>query len=239
MKKIWVAVLMFVLPLIFTLKVNAQAVSDNSSKAEINKLFDTVPLENMDKHGVSVKKLGLSASAGIGLNYGFGEKKAGKLSYYKSKAIPTSLRLGYSPIKYLEVQGEYSSGSTFRAHGHSAAVEEATMIFNFTAFTANLKVGAPMVMNEINFYPYIIIGAGKVKIDNYSELNWPSLGLYGHTSETSSRPCFKSGVGVEIKLGEHTFAFSEANNWRVKWKNPYNKKTWMYSQILLGLGVKF
>jgi|GEM_PF-3019022 len=240
MNKIWAVVLMLVLPLIFTLKVNSQVVSSEPTKTEINQLFKTVPLEKINKYGVPVKEPGFSASVGIGPNYGFGDKEHGRISAFKSQSAPRSLRIGYSPIKHLEIQGEYSTGSSFKAVVHDVIIEKVTDIFSFTAITMNVKVGAPITIKDMKFHPYVVLGAGKAKITYSGKLDWPSLGLYYPAdTDTSSGQCFKSGVGTEIRISEHAFAFSELSNWRVKWKEPYGKATWVYSQAIFGLGTKF
>ncbi len=210
-----------VLPLIFTLQVNAQVVSSEAAKAEV------------------LKKPRFSASVGFGLNYGFGEKGAGRLNYYKSKSIPISLKLGYLPIKYLEVQGEYSGDSSFKAHTHSAVVEDHQTTFNFTTLTINLKVGVPVVIKRMEFYPYVVLGTGKAKVDYWDKLSWPSSNLSVLFTDNSYGSCFKSGIGTEVKFGKRFFAFSELNNWTINWERFSNKKKWSYSQIILGLGTRF
>jgi hypothetical protein len=241
MNRILMVVMMFVIPLIFTLKVNGQVVSSELTKTEINQLFKTVPLEKIDKYGVPVKEPKFSASVGIGINYGFGDEKHGRIDSIKSISAPRSLKIGYSPIKYLEIQSEYSAGSSFKGvTSLPPIIERITDVFSFTAFTMNIKAGVPVTIKDINFYPYIVLGAGRANMTFSDKLDWPSQGLYYSADiDKSSGSCFKSGIGAEVKISKSAFAFSELSRWEVKWKRPWGEATWIYSQALFGLGIKF
>ncbi len=237
MKKIWVAVLTFVLPLIFTLRVNAQAVSDNPSKAEIHKLFDTVPLEKMDKHGVPVKEPRFSASIGIGPGYHIGFENVGRIKAYDN-AFSFSTRLGYSPLKYLEIQGEYSKTGIFKRHRPEY---KQTISFTFYTFTVNLKAGIPVEVKGHKFYPYLVGGYGRAVL-YYENVDTMSGVVSWVPKKYYTNYCSKIGFGIETQISDQIFLFSEVNNWKMlKW-NPYysvDRLDITYSQALVGATLKF
>lgn len=215
MNKIWIVVMTLVFPLVFALKANAQIVSTESVKAEPR----------------------FSASLGLGSGYGFGEENLGKLKRY-SNAFTPSLRLGYSLSKYVEVQGEYSRASKFEA-AHDYGSYYLKTSFAFSAFTLNVKAGVPVRIKKFNFYPYIVMGAGKANV-NYTRY-YKSATLVVEDGKSSSHSCSKSGIGVEVNLHKNIYLFSELNNWKVKWKSIGDQQGWVmyYQQIITGLTMKF
>jgi opacity protein-like surface antigen len=241
MNRILMVVTMFVIPLIFTLKVNSQVVSSEPTKAEINQLFKTVPLEKIDKYGVPVKEPKFSASVGMGSGYGFGEEKLGKLKKYSNVNTP-SLRIEYSLSKYVKLQGEYSRTSKFKA-ANDDGYSYLTTSFAFYAITLNVKAGVPVKINGVGFYPYIVIGVGKANVD-YAR-SYKSATLTFQDGEKTSNQCSKGGIGVEINLHKNIYLFSELNNWRVNWESIESQYSYKqsyklyYQQIITGLTIKF
>ena len=219
MNKVWAVVMFLVLPLIFTLQVNAQVVSSEVAKAEV------------------LKEPRFSASLGLGSSYGFEEEKLGKLKKY-SNAFTSSLRLGYSLSKYVEVQGEYSRASKFEA-AHDYGSYYLKTSFAFSAFTFNIKAGTPVRIKKINFYPYVVLGAGKANVD-YSVL-YKSTTMSVGSDKNSPHSCSKKGIGVEVNLHKNIYLFSELNNWKVKWENIGSEQGYVfhYQQIITGLTLKF
>jgi hypothetical protein len=230
-------VMMFVIPLIFTLKVNGQVVSSEPTKTEINQLFKTVPLEKIDKYGVPVKEPKFSASVGMGSSYDLGEEKAGIIKFYKKSSV-SSLRLGYSLSKYVEIQGEYSFDTKFKGKEENTSYSESAARA-YSTFTLNLKAGVPVTVKKFNFYPYLVVGLGK------ANTTWS--GYYKSTvtefdySYNSNGMCSKGGMGVEVNLHKNIYLFLELNNWKVNWTNSFDQQRYVffYKQILTGLTLKF
>jgi hypothetical protein len=215
MNKIWIVVMTLVFPLVFALQANAQIVSTESVKAEPK----------------------FSASLGLGSSYSLGEKEAGVIKDYKGSLV-SSLRLGYSLSKYVEVQGEYSSGTKFERKIESAS-SSLNNTRSYSTFTLNLKAGVPTKIKGFGFYPYIVMGVGKANT-NWSG-HYKSAVTEFSFSENFSGKCSKAGIGVEVNLHKDIYLFSELNNWRVNWTNSFDQQRYVYfyKQILAGLTLKF
>ena len=215
MNKIWIVVMTLVFPLVFALKANAQIVSTESVKAEPR----------------------FSASLGLGSSYGLGEEKTETIKDYKGSLV-SSLRLGYSLSKYVEIQGEYSSGTKFRRNVENASYSQSIMR-TFSTFTLNLKAGIPVKIKGFGFYPYLVVGAGKANATWSGHFKNPVVEF--DYSDSYKGKCSKAGIGVEVNLHKNIYAFSELNNWKVNWRysDVQQNYVFVYKQILVGLTLKF
>jgi len=237
MKKIWVVVLVFVLPLIFAPKVNSQVVSSEPTKAEINQLFKTVPLVKMDKYGAPVKEPRFGIEVGLGSSYQLGERSSGILSYYKD-ATASSLRVGYSLSKYVKVQWEYSNSGKFKGKAMDTTSYQ-TRTRSFSPVTLNLKTGVPVMVKQTKLFPYAVVGAGTAKTKD-SGYYKSSVIEFTH-GQTTKEPCTKIGIGIEVEIRNNIYLFSEFSKWRANWTNEFDqtKYVFLYKQVLVGVGIKF
>lgn len=255
-----IALVMF--PLTFALKANGQTVSTEtviSTGSVIAELAKANPLVKTDKNGVAVKEPKFSISIGLGSGYNFGIKEKGSrrsLQGYRDNHS-FSGRVGYSPWKYVEVQGEYSKNSGFQTqrryntYAMYNIYPAQNITFAFTTFTVNLKVKVPISVKDVSsikdvsFSPYVIGGIGRVNtryVNDYQvlvnnelryEQNWKYLG---------SGKAFKLGGGVDVKLYKNLYALLEYNYWEVVYKQKGfdgRRHAYYYYQTMGGMTLKF
>ena len=226
-----------VFPLTFALQANAQIVSSEPMKAEINKLFETTPLVEKYNDGELVKKeLKFSAAIGLGSGYKFGLKGRGILKDYNNSSSFFA-RIGYKPCKYAEVQGEYENISGFKRTTSLPSWKD-TSIIGFSVYNINLKLLIPLEIKGINFFPYVIGGAGKAKTEYSISWEEPGQQQFPYKIKLSgSGNHSKIGWGVDVKLYGNLLFFSELNYQELKWdEEEYDL---YFSQMIGGLSYKF
>ncbi|MBU4348094.1 porin family protein [Patescibacteria group bacterium] len=217
---------------VFILLVNAQeVVSTDTNKVEIKNLITSTDTLGTEQIVISNPKF--SVSIGLGNGYNIKEKDFGKLGYDNSPV--SSIRVGYSPWKYIEIEGESSKASSFTDNRENASwiVENK---FSITTLTLNLKIGLPIRIGKVSFEPYITKGVGTAK----SKYVHRFKGWYERNdSYSSSKKCSKIGGGIEVKLYKDLFLFYEITHW--KWKINVDEKDYLFthSATLIGLSKKF
>lgn len=172
-----------------------------------------------------------NVSIGAGNGYKLGDKVWGRYPFDNS---PTpSIRLGYSPCKYVELQGEYSNANFYRKSWWGE------QYLRFNNYGLNLKFKAPLNIKGVVFSPYFIVGTGKTKevyegIDTGMKFKYSGFGKYT-----------KIGGGAEINIYKNIMLFSEFNYWKMgsiklNLGNGIEIENYPYfSSVIGGIGLRF
>jgi len=158
-----------------------------------------------------------------------------------------TVRAGYSPMKYIEIQGEYSNIPGFENQEENLVSGDykQTQAYGFKTYTINLKLMFPI--EKIGITPYIVGGIGRsnMQYDWHKELYFISGALRSvqDTNLSGSGTCYKIGGGVDVKIIKDLFLFAEMSHWKTKITFDYKGKsitdTFRYSILIGGLGIKF
>lgn len=156
-------------------------------------------------------------------------------------------RAGYSPVKYIEIQGEYSNVPGFEKQEENLVSGDykQAQAFRFKTYTLNLKLMLPI--KKIGVTPYIVGGIGKSNM----EYNWHkemylasgALKSIQDTNLSGSGTCYKIGGGVDARVFKNIFLFAELSHWKTEITFDYEGKsitdTYKYSVAVGGIGIKF
>ena len=243
------AVLMFVLPLIFTLKVSGQESQFQTvNDAEFHEFLKNAHLpDEANKEVVTAEKDSkLSVLLGFGNAYGLGTIQNGKTELHNSSAFV--LRAGYSLNKYTEVQGEYSEASGF---GKSESGEYMVGPYHekyqwsdnvgISNYSVNLKIRVPIILKKTSFSPYVLGGIGRASLsESYSGREWEDGALISNIKKSwkYNGLCLKSGLGIDVTVHKNLALFMEYNYQKMRLGGG-NHATVYYSQTLGGVKVKF
>jgi Outer membrane protein beta-barrel domain len=226
-----------------------------SSEDEWSKIVESTPIEKQDntenlvetKEPVKmevlevISKQKFNISIGIGNSYNVRDKRKNKeirkLDYKNSPAFST--RVGYSPWKYIEIEGEYSKINNFVETKYVPVGADCWKLerkLNMTSLTLNLKIGVPLKTKDVFWKPYYVIGIGTTKSKKELSFGWIGKDYEKKGSYSSSEKCLKIGLGIEIKLYKNLFLFFEDSSWSMKSKTEYMT---YYHQVLMGSSWKF
>ncbi len=231
MNKVWVVVMFLVLPLIFTLQVNAQ---------DDYRFTDTEILTEVETPRFSV-------SVGFGSAFGVNDKA--HRSYKMSNSPLTSIKVGYLLLEKeiacqkigVEVQGEYSSINSFsRFYQYSDLKKESFL--NFTNKMVNFKIFFPIKVKKVSLSPFLIFGTGRVKgEDSGNYFFYYEEKLIGTIpwKLTDNGIGYGLGGGIDLVINKNIFLFFEYKDIKTKRIELIKKSNPRYSSKAFGLGFRF
>ncbi|GEM_PF-4915754 len=216
---------------------DGQPTKEELQKIVNDKSIETikVPRGTFEPEATPKKMPKFSVAVGLGNGYKLGDREQGR--YHYDSSLPLSIQFGYSPCKYVELQGEYLNTNFYRKRSWGEQNHR------FNNYGLNLKFRTPLNIKGVAFSPYFVIGTGKSKgayegIDTGTKFKYSGSGKYT-----------KIGGGAEVKIYKNMMLFSEFNYWKIGNitthnvfdkldSNEYLERNY-FSSVSGGIGLQF
>lgn len=221
-------VILLALPMgLMAQKIDAEKEEWKASFRKSDEIPQGIVVANKEK-----KEPKFNTSIGLGNGYKVGDRVLGRYHFDNSPAL--SIRLGYSPYKYIEFQGEYFNAKNFYRNRPLLPLEQHQRYYNYGL---NLKFKAPIIIKGVAFSPYFIFGTGKA-MEIYE-----GVGAGVKFKYSGSGKYRKTGGGIEVGLKKNLFIFSEYAYYKIGLivldVGPYQIKDRMYySTVIGGIGLR-